>query len=60
MGNSLKKIRRAKSTAIFENMNDHSLLELVESLKGKPNKGSRAIIAARSLRVAIKRGLVSP
>ena len=53
-----KKKRPPKATAIFENMNDHNLLELVESLKGKKHKGSRAILAARSLRVAIKRGLV--
>ena len=54
-----KRKRLPKATAIFENMNDHSLLELVESLKGKRHKGSRAILAARSLRVAIKRGLIS-
>jgi len=53
-----KKKRPPKATAIFENMNDHALLELVESLQGKKNKGSRAILAARSLRVAQKRGLV--
>jgi len=54
-----RRKRLPKATAIFENMNDHSLLELVESLKGKRHKGSKAILAARSLRVAIKRGLIS-
>ena len=52
------KKKPTSSLAFFTNMSDHALLELVESLKGKQNKGSRAILAARSLRVAQKRGLV--
>lgn len=56
MASKDKKV--TNSLALFENVNDHSLMELIESLKGKQNKGSRAILAARALRVAVKRGLV--
>lgn len=52
------KKKPTNAVVFFENMNDHALLELVESLKGKKNKGFYAILAARSLRVAQKRGLV--
>ena len=53
------KKKPTNAVVFFENMNDHALLELVESLKGKKNKGFYAILAARSLRVAQKRGLIS-
>ncbi len=52
------KKKPTNALAFFTNMNDHSLMELLESLKGKQNRGSRAILAARALRVAQKRGLV--
>lgn len=54
----IKDKKHTNAVVFFENMSDHSLLELVESLKGKRHKGSRAILAARSLRVAEKRGLI--
>lgn len=54
------KKKRTNAVVFFENMDDHNLLTLIESLKGKRHKGSRAILAARSLRVAIKRGLIPP
>ena len=54
-----KKKKPTNACVFFENMCDHSLLELVESLKGKRHKGSRAILNARATRVAVKRGLIS-
>jgi len=53
------KKKPTNSCVFFENMSDHALLELVESLKGKRHKGSRAILNARATRVAVKRGLIS-
>lgn len=52
------KKKPTNACVFFENMTDHSLLELVESLKGKRHKGSRAILNARATRVAVKRGLI--
>ena len=50
--------KSTNAVVFFENMSDHALLELVESLKGKQHKGSRAILNARATRVATKRGLI--
>ncbi len=50
--------KKTNAVVFFENMDDHNLLELVESLKGKQHKGSRAILNARATRVAVKRGLI--
>lgn len=52
-----EKKKPSNALAFFANMNDHALLELVESGKGKKHKGFYAILYARALRVAEKRGL---
>ena len=53
-----QKKKTTNACVFFENMDDHNLLTLVESLKGKRLKGSRAILNARATRVAVKRGLI--
>lgn len=53
-----KKKKTTNAVVFFENVDDHNLLELIESLKGKRLKGSRAILNARATRVAVKRGLI--
>ena len=55
---SSKPKKTTNAVVFFDNMNDHNLLTLVESLKGKRLKGSRAILNARATRVAVKRGLI--
>ena len=52
------KKKKTNAVVFFENMNDHALLELVESMKGKKHKGFYAILNARATRVAVKRGLI--